>query len=87
MSHRQLGEIDAAIRYYDRALEFDPAAAKALEEALELRKTKGDHIGVERLLNARLDQAKNGNDRAAIVRVTSLLAPGSRLTRSNPTRE
>jgi serine/threonine protein kinase/lipopolysaccharide biosynthesis regulator YciM len=68
VSHRQLGEIDQAIEYYDRVLDLDPTLSKALDEAVELRRQKGDHEGVEKLLNRRLDQAKNANDRAAIVK-------------------
>ncbi len=68
VSSRQLGETDQALAFYERALEFDPTLAKALDEAIELRKTKGDHLGVEKLLNARLERAKTGTDRALIVK-------------------
>jgi len=68
VSSRQLGEVDQALAFYERALEFDPGLVKALDEAIELRKTKGDHLGVERLLNARLERAKTATDRATIVK-------------------
>src|ERR1700683_4698918 len=57
VTSRQLGETDDALGFYDRALEFDPALSKAREEALELRRQKGDHEGVERLLELDLEQA------------------------------
>ncbi|MEO8798361.1 MAG: hypothetical protein ABI551_10780, partial [Polyangiaceae bacterium] len=60
---RQLGERNLAIEYYDRALELDPTLGKALEEAIELRRNKHDHDGVERLLKMQLDQAKDAQDR------------------------
>ncbi|MEO7112937.1 MAG: tetratricopeptide repeat protein, partial [Polyangiaceae bacterium] len=60
---RQMGERDQAIAYYDRALELDPTLGKALEEAIELRRNKHDHDGVERLLKMQLDQAKDAQDR------------------------
>lgn len=60
---RQLGERNKAIEYYDRALELDPTLSKALEEAIELRRNKHDHDGVERLLKMQLDQAKDAQDR------------------------
>ncbi len=60
---RQMGERDQAIAYYDRALELDPTLSKALEEAIELRRNKHDHDGVERLLKMQLDQAKDAQDR------------------------
>jgi tetratricopeptide (TPR) repeat protein len=68
VSSRQLGETDQALAFYERALEFDPTLAKALDEAIELRKSKGDNLGVEKLLNARLERAKTAADRATIVR-------------------
>src|SRR6185369_2793816 len=58
VSSRQLNDADQAIAFYERALEFDPTLTKALDEVLELRRTKGDHDGVEKLLNMQLDQAK-----------------------------
>ena len=73
VSHRQLGEIDQALGFYERALEFDPSLTKALDEAVDLRKTKNDHLGVEKLLNMQLDQAKSANDRAKIVKVLDQL--------------
>ncbi|MGO8994002.1 MAG: tetratricopeptide repeat protein, partial [Polyangiaceae bacterium] len=68
VSSRQLGETDQALAFYERALEFDPSLVKALDEAIELTKTKGDHDQVEKLLNARLERAKGGSDRALIVK-------------------
>jgi serine/threonine protein kinase/lipopolysaccharide biosynthesis regulator YciM len=67
VSSRQLGEIDQALSFYDRALEFDGTLTKARDEALELRRQKGDHDGVERLLKVQLEEAKNAQDRGRIV--------------------
>ncbi len=68
VSSRQLGEVDQALTFYERALEFDPGLVKALDEAIELKKTKGDPLGVEKLLNVRLERAKAATDRATIVK-------------------
>ena len=68
VASRQLGEIDQALGYYAKALEFDPSLNKALDEAIELRKTKGDHEEVEKLLNVKLERAKSDNDRALMVK-------------------
>jgi tetratricopeptide (TPR) repeat protein len=68
VSSRQLGETDQALAFYERALEFDPSLVKALDEAIDLKKTKGDHDGVEKLLNVRLEKAKAEGDRAVIVK-------------------
>jgi tetratricopeptide (TPR) repeat protein len=69
VSSRQLGETDQALSFYDRAIEFDPTLTKAMDEAIELRRAKGDHDGVEKLLKAQLEQAKQTQDRAGIVQV------------------
>lgn len=74
VSARQIGDVDAALVYYDRAFEFDPTLAKALDEALELRKQKGDHDGVERLLKVQLDQAKQAQDRDKLPKILDQLA-------------
>ena len=67
VSSRQLGEIDQALGFYERALEFDPSLTRAMEEAIELRRQKSDHDGVERLLKMQLEHAKQTQDRAKIV--------------------
>jgi tetratricopeptide (TPR) repeat protein len=69
VSARQLGETDQALAFYTRALEFDPTLTKALDEAIELRRQKGDNEGVERLLKSRLEIAKGAQDRAKMVQV------------------
>jgi len=44
-----------------------------MDEAIELRRQKGDHDGVERLLKTQLEQAKQTQDRAKIVQVLDRL--------------
>ena len=73
VSSRQIGDIDAALTYYDRAIEHDPTLSKAVEEALELAKQKGDHDGTERYLQVQLDQAKQAQDRVAIPKILDQL--------------
>jgi tetratricopeptide (TPR) repeat protein len=73
VSWRQIGELDNALTFYERALEFDPELQKALEEATELCRQKGDHTGVERFLNRQLDKAKEANDRTKLVVVLKQL--------------
>jgi tetratricopeptide (TPR) repeat protein len=57
VSAGQLGEVDAALQYYDRTLELDPSNEGALEEAIALRTDKGDFRGVETLLKFKLERA------------------------------
>ena len=74
VSARQMGDVDTALVYFDRALEADPTLTKAIEEALDLRRQKGDHDGVERMLKLQLDRAKDAQDRARIPQILDQLA-------------
>src|SRR5690606_14691625 len=56
IASKQLGKVDQALGYYQRALEFDPSLVKALNEAIELYRQKGNHHEVELLLKKQLDQ-------------------------------
>ncbi len=73
VSARQIGDVDAALTYYDRAIEFDPTLNKAVDEALELAKQKGDHDSTERYLQAQLELAKTAQDRTALPRILDQL--------------
>jgi tetratricopeptide (TPR) repeat protein len=70
---RHLGEIQDALLFYDKAIDFDPTLGKAMDEAIELRLQTGDHEGVERLLKVQLEQAKRLQDREKIVAVLDRL--------------
>jgi tetratricopeptide (TPR) repeat protein len=67
ITSRQLGNADEALLLFERALDFDPTLTKSMDEAIILRRRKGDMAGVERLLKIRLEQAKQAQDRPAIV--------------------
>ena len=73
VSSRQLGEIEQAITFYDRAVEFDPTLTKAIDESIALRAQTGDHEGVERLLKGQLEAAKTSQDRPRIVEILDRL--------------
>lgn len=74
VSARQLGEVDAALEYYGRALDLDPSLERALEEAVELRKQKGDYRGVETLLKMKLEHANEANDQPKMLAAFEELA-------------
>ncbi len=59
----EIKDLDAALAHYDRVLELDPSMDRALDEATALRRERGDHLGVERLLKTRLDRASAAGDR------------------------
>jgi tetratricopeptide (TPR) repeat protein len=73
IASKQLEDIDNALKFYRRALEFDPTLDKALVEAIELYRERGRHQEVEQLLKAQLDQAKIAQDREKIVSVLDKL--------------
>jgi tetratricopeptide (TPR) repeat protein len=73
VSARQIGNVEAALQYYDQAIEYDPTLVKAVDEALELRRQRRDWDGVERMLKLQIEQAKVANDRAAIPRILDQL--------------
>jgi serine/threonine protein kinase/lipopolysaccharide biosynthesis regulator YciM len=73
IASKHLEDIDKALDFYKRTLELEPANDRALNEALELYRTKGQNDEVERVLKAQLDQAKVAQDRDKIVKVLDKL--------------
>ena len=73
IASKHTGEIDKALEFYKKALELEPSNDKALNEAIELYRTKGQNDEVERLLKTQLDQAKVAQDRDKIVNVLDKL--------------
>ncbi|GMV12714.1 MAG: tetratricopeptide repeat protein [Polyangiaceae bacterium] len=71
---RQMGDVDRALELYQRVLEVEPKLEKALNEATELRREKGDYEGVERLLQRKLEMATADKDRNAMLATFSELA-------------
>jgi tetratricopeptide (TPR) repeat protein len=64
---RQMGDIDRALELYQKVLELDSKMDKALVEAIELRREKGDFEGVERLLQRKLEAATAEKDRKVML--------------------
>ena len=62
---RQLGDVDSALDLYEQVIELDPKITKALNEAIELRRSKGDLSGVDRLLRRKLEIAIEADDTAS----------------------
>src|SRR5262249_32850179 len=62
VTHRQIGDLDKAVGFYDQVLELDPTLNKALQESIDIRRDKGDYEGVERLVKLELDAATQDND-------------------------
>lgn len=67
VSWRQMGDLDKAAQFYDQVLDLDPSLDKALAESIELRRDKGDHEGVEKLLKIELEKATDKNDTAKML--------------------
>ena len=82
IASQQLGDIDQALELLRRASSSSiPTIDKALDEAIELHRGKGEHDEVERLLKTQLDQAKDGADRDEDRRASSTSSASS--TRSS----
>ncbi len=60
---RQMGDLDRAIEFYDQVLSLDPSLERALAEAIDARREKGDHEGVEKLLKKKLEAATEVKDK------------------------
>ncbi len=73
IASKQLGKVDQALGFYAKVLELDPANTKALDEAMDLYRGKGQHAKVEELLKRQLDAAKVAQDREKLVRILDQL--------------
>ena len=71
---RQMGDVDRALELYHKVLELDPKLDKALNEAIDLRREKGDFEGVERLLQRKLETATTEKSRADMLATFADLA-------------
>lgn len=70
---RQLEDVDKALEYLDKVLELDQEMEAAFTESLELRKKKGDHEGVEKLLKIKLERATEAEDRDTVLQTFDAL--------------
>lgn len=73
IASKHLGKIDQAIEFFTKVLDLDPENAKAMDEVLELYRSKGKHHEVELLLRKQIEQAKQAADREKLVRVLDQL--------------
>jgi tetratricopeptide (TPR) repeat protein len=67
VSARQMGDVERALDFYEQVLELDPEMDRALNESIELLKDKGDHEGVEKMLQKKLERATKAKDRAVML--------------------
>lgn len=59
---RQMGDIEKALELFEQVIELDPSISKALTEAIDLNRTRGDFAAVERLLRHKLNAAVTAED-------------------------
>ncbi|MEP7051415.1 MAG: tetratricopeptide repeat protein [Pseudomonadota bacterium] len=71
---RQIGEPARALEFYEQVLNLEPGFDKALNEAVDLERARGNHAGVERLLKQKLEHASAANDQAGMLQSFSALA-------------
>jgi tetratricopeptide (TPR) repeat protein len=67
VSARQMGDVDRALEFYQKVMALDPEMERALSESIDLLKDKGDHEGVEKMLQKKLERATASKDRAAML--------------------
>jgi tetratricopeptide (TPR) repeat protein/tRNA A-37 threonylcarbamoyl transferase component Bud32 len=71
---RQMGDIDSALELFEQVIELDPTISKAVTEAIELHRSRGDFAAVERLLRRKLDAAVAAEDVPTQLETYSALA-------------
>jgi tetratricopeptide (TPR) repeat protein len=64
---RQSGDVDRALEFYEQVLKLEPRFDKALNEAVELERERGNWEGVELVLRRRLDAATEADDKPAML--------------------
>lgn len=64
---RQIGDTTRALEFYEQVLELDPAFEKAITGSIDLRKKRGEHTAVERLLKRKFELASSSNDQQAMI--------------------
>jgi tetratricopeptide (TPR) repeat protein len=70
---RQVGDPARALEFYEQVLALEPGFDKALNEAVELERARGNHAGVERLLRQKLEHASREDDQARMLQTFTAL--------------
>ena len=73
VSARQMGDVERALEFYQQVLDLDPEMDRALDESIDLMKDKGDHEGVEQMLQKKLERSTKAKDKAAMLTTFSEL--------------
>ena len=71
---RQMGQVEEALELFEQVIELDPTITKALAEAIELNRSRGDFTAVERLLRRKLEAAIKAEDVAGQIETYTTLA-------------
>jgi tetratricopeptide (TPR) repeat protein len=71
---RQIGDPERALEFYAQVLELEPDFDRAIEESIELERSRENHAGVERLIKRRLELATTSNDQESMVKAFEGLA-------------
>ncbi|MEO8904192.1 MAG: tetratricopeptide repeat protein [Polyangiaceae bacterium] len=70
---RQVGDPARALEFYEQVLTLEPGFDKALNEAVDLERDRGNHAGVERLLKQKLEHASAADDQAGMLQTFTSL--------------
>ena len=71
---RQIGEPARALEFYEQVLALEPGFDKALSEAVELERARGNHAAVERWLKHKLSYTSAADDHAGMLQTFTALA-------------
>ncbi len=63
----QIGDTGRALEFYEQVLALDPGFERAMNEAADLYSDRGDHEGVEKLVQKMLERATQNDDQAAML--------------------
>jgi len=70
---RQIGEPARALEFYEQVLAIEPGFDKALNEAVELERARGNHAAVERWLKHKLSYTSAADDHAGMLQTFTAL--------------
>jgi tetratricopeptide (TPR) repeat protein len=71
---RHVGDSARALEFYEQVLTLEPEFDKALGEAVELERARGNNAGVERWLKQKLEHASAADDQAGMLHTFTALA-------------
>jgi len=70
---RQVGDPDRALEFYEQVLALEPSFDRAINEACDIERDRGNHLGVERWLKRKLEHVSAVDDQAGMLEAFTAL--------------